>query len=225
MKNTIPSLSSDAKPREKLLSYGANTLSNEELIAILLGSGSFEYNVVDLSRLVLKQFDNQFSLLARASFSELTKVKGIGQAKAVGLLAAFEIARRKDKESISCSKITCSEDVYKHFKFLQDIGYEEFWVCFLSRSNQIIRKHKISQGGVAGTVVDVKLIAKEAISYLASSVILVHNHPSGNLSPSQSDKHLTDKVKNGLNLLEIQVLDHIIIAGKSYTSFADEGWV
>lgn len=223
MKYTIKHLSSDAKPREKLLKNGASALSNEELLAIILGSGNKEMNVIELSRFILNEYNNHFSELARASVDDLTKIKGVGPVKAITLQSLFEIGRRKNQESLTSKQIVSSESAFDQVSFLSDLLVEEFWVLYLSRSNEIIRKSKISQGGVAGTIVDTKLIAKEAVSNLASSVILAHNHPSGNKNVSHQDKVITQKLKEGLGMLDVKVLDHIVVARNDYTSFADEG--
>jgi DNA repair protein RadC len=223
MNYTIKSLSKDSRPREKLSRHGANTLSNEELLAIILGTGSGELNALDLARLVLSRFDNQFSNLARASISDLTTIKGIGPAKAVSIKSMFEIANRKQEEFHDAKRITSSEGAYEQVAFLADLTVEEFWVLYLSRSNEVLKKVKVSQGGVAGTVVDTKVIAKEAVSNLASSIILAHNHPSGNTRASEQDKVITGKLKEGLKMLDVQVIDHIIVARNRYLSFADEG--
>lgn len=225
MKYTIAHLSDDAKPREKLLKSGASSLSNEELLAIILGSGNREMNVIELSRYILQSFNNQFSELARASVEDLTKIKGVGPAKAIALQALFEIGRRKKEETSITKQIVSSEGAFEQVAFLSDLVVEEFWVLYLSRSNEVIRKSKISQGGVSGTIVDTKLIAKEAVSNLASSVILAHNHPSGNTQVSHQDKLVTQKLKDGLAILDVKVLDHIVVARNKYTSFADEGLI
>lgn len=225
MNTNLKSLAEDARPRERLLRSGVSSLSNEELIAIILGSGYKDQNVIELSRKLLSVFDNSLSNLARAAISDLTEIKGIGTAKAITLLSIFEIARRKNEESHHLEKIVSSSSAYSHVAFLSDLVVEEFWVLYLSRSNEVIKRSKISQGVVAGTVVDTKLIAKEAVSSLASSVILAHNHPSGNTQASHQDKIITQKLKEGLAILDVQVLDHIIVARNEYTSFADEGYI
>jgi DNA repair protein RadC len=222
MNRTLP-INSDVWPREKLINYGAHSLNDEELLAVILGSGSKEKNVIELSRSILQVSNNSLSILARKDFHDLLLVKGVGPVKAMAILALFEISRRKGREQEKKVKITGSQDAYQQMKFLEDLVYEEFWVLYLNRSNHIISKKKISQGGVSGTVVDMKLIAKQAVSNLASGIILVHNHPSGNISPSKEDQRITQKVIGGLKLLDVSVLDHVIIAGKNYYSFADQG--
>ena len=221
----IKSWSPEDRPREKLILKGKSALSDAELIAILLGSGTTTMSAVDLAKKVLQPVDNNLHELAKLSVKDLTKIKGIGQAKALTIVAALELGRRrKDLESSERGKITGSRDAYDVLKAdLLDIAHEEFWILLLNRANRVIRKSQISQGGVAGTVADPKIIFKLALDDLASGVILAHNHPSGNLTASQADLDLTKKLKEAGRLLDIQVLDHIIVAGQKYFSFADEG--
>jgi DNA repair protein RadC len=221
----IKSWSPEDRPREKLILKGKSALSDAELIAILLGSGTTAMSAVDLAKKVLHPADNNLHELARLTVKDLTKIKGIGQAKALTIVAALELGRRrKELESNEKGKITGSRDAYDLLKSdLLDIAHEEFWVLLLNRANRVIRKSQISQGGVAGTVADPKIIFKLALDDLASGVILAHNHPSGNLTASQADLDLTKKLKEAGKLLDIQVLDHIIVAGQKYFSFADEG--
>lgn len=221
----IKSWAAEDRPREKLVLKGKSTLSDAELIAILLGTGTATMSAVDLAKKILLGADNNLNVLARLSIKELMKVKGIGEAKAISIVAALELGRRrKESDTDEKPKITSSKDAYDHIKSeLLDIPHEEFWILLVNRANRIIKKHQISLGGVAGTVADPKIIFKLALEELASGIILVHNHPSGNLSASQADVDLTKKIKEAGKLLEIQVLDHIIIAGKNYFSFADEG--
>ncbi len=213
------------RPREKLLSKGIHVLSDTELIAILIGSGSRENSAVELARKILNSVNNNLHELGKLSVSDLQEIKGIGKAKAISVLAALELGkRRKLEDVIQKHKITGSKDVYEFFyPLLVDLPHEEFWVLILNRSNSIIDKYKISQGGIAGTVIDVRLILKRAINKLASSIILCHNHPSGNLSPSEADIKITKKLNDASQLVDIKVLDHIIIGGNSYYSFLDEG--
>lgn len=213
------------RPREKLLIKGNSALSDAELIAILLGTGTTTMSAVDLAKKILQGVDNNLNILARLSIKELMKVKGIGEAKAISIVAALELGRRrKESGADEKPKITSSKDAYDYIKAdLLDIPHEEFWILLVNRANRIVKKQQISLGGVAGTVADPKIIFKIALEELASAIILVHNHPSGNLIASQADINLTNKLKEGGKLLEVQVLDHIIIAGKNYFSFADEG--
>lgn len=213
------------RPREKLLTKGISSLSDAEIIAILLGSGTRNESAVELSKKVLKSVDNNLHELGKLSINDLTKLKGIGEAKAITIMAALEIGRRRKlSDIIDKEKITGSKDVFEIFHpLLGDLSHEEFWILLLNRSNKIIEKYKISQGGVSGTVIDVKIILKNAIEKLASSIILCHNHPSGNKTPSSADDSITQKLKSGADLLDISVLDHIIIADTNYYSYADEG--
>ena len=221
----IKSWSPEDRPREKLLSKGTPVLSDAELVAILLGTGTTTTSAVELAKRVLQTVDNNLHELARLSVKDLTKVKGIGEAKAISIIAALELGRRrKDYESEEKPRVSGSRDCFLILKpHLQDIAHEEFWILLLNRANRVIKKYQISQGGVAGTVADPKIIFKHAISELASGIILAHNHPSGNLTASQADIDLTKKIKDAGKLLEIQVLDHLIVAGQKYFSFADEG--
>jgi DNA repair protein RadC len=223
----IKSWAAEDRPREKLLLKGKSALSDAELIAILLGTGTTTASAVDLAKKVLQGAGNNLNELARLSIKDMMKVKGIGEAKAISIAAALELGRRrKEAEPDEKPKITSSKDVYDHLKAdLLDLSHEEFWVLLLNRANRIIKKHQISQGGVTGTVADPKLIFKVAIEELASGIILAHNHPSGNLTASQADLDLTKKLKDAGKLLDIHVLDHIIIGGKNYYSFADEGLI
>jgi DNA repair protein RadC len=221
----IKSWSPEDRPREKLLNKGTSALSDAELVAILLGTGTATISAVELAKRVLQTVDNSLHDLARLSVKDLMKVKGIGEAKAISIIAALELGRRRrDLDPEVKPRITGSRDVFDILQaHLIDIHHEEFWVLLLNRANRVIKKHQISQGGVAGTVADPKIIFKVALAELASGIILAHNHPSGNLTASQSDIDLTKKLKDAGKLLEIQVLDHVIIAGQKYFSFADEG--
>jgi len=221
----IKSWSAEDRPREKLLHKGTSALSDAELIAILLGSGTATLSAVDLSKKILQRVNNNLHDLARLSAKDLMKIKGIGEAKAISIIAALELGRRrKDLDPDEKPKITGARDAYEMLKGdLADLPHEEFWVLLLNRATRVIRKVQISQGGIAGTVADPKIIFKNAVENLASGIVLAHNHPSGSLSPSQSDIELTRKMREGARLLEIQILDHLIIAGQKYFSFADEG--
>ncbi len=223
----IKSWSPDDRPREKLILKGKSALSDAELIAILLGSGTSSLSAVELAKKVLQPAGNNLHELARHTVKDLIKIKGIGEAKALTIVAALELGRRrKEIEGNEKPKIAGSRDAYEILKAdLLDISHEEFWIVLLNRANRVIRKSQISQGGVAGTVADPKIIFKVALEELASGIILAHNHPSGNLTASQADLDLTKKLKDAGKLLDIQVLDHIIVAGQRYFSFADEGLI
>ncbi|MBN2215190.1 MAG: DNA repair protein RadC [Bacteroidales bacterium] len=213
------------RPREKLLLQGARALSDAELIAILLRSGTHEMSAVDLGRQLLQRAGNKLNNLGKLTVKDLMKHKGIGAAKAVSIVAALELGkRRKLEENNTGQSIKSSKDVYEIFEpLIADLPHEEFWILLLNRSNRIIGKSKISQGGVAGTVIDTKLIMKTAIENLASSIILCHNHPSGNLNPSGSDIEITSKISTAANCLDVKLLDHVIVTDHSYYSFLDEG--
>jgi DNA repair protein RadC len=221
----IKSWAAEDRPREKLTLKGKSSLSDAELIAILLGTGAAKLSAVDLAKNLLQRVNNDLNELARLSVKDLTKIKGIGEAKAIAIISALELGRRrKDSQAEERPKIVGSADVYDLLKAdLLDIPHEAFWIVLLNRANRVIKKHQVSQGGVAGTVADPKIIFKVAVEELASGIILAHNHPSGNLTASQADIDLTKKLKESGKLLDIQVLDHLIIAGKKYFSFADEG--
>lgn len=213
------------RPREKLLKKGIASLSDAEIIAILIGSGTRNESAVDLSKKILKTADNNLNELGKLGIPDLTKLKGIGEAKAITIIAALELGRRrKVSDIINKKKITQSKDIFELFQpLIGDLPYEEFWILLLNHSNRIIEKYKISQGGISGTVIDIKIILKNAIEKLASSIILCHNHPSGNREPSSADDSITQKLKKGADLLDIKVLDHIIVADTNYFSYADEG--
>jgi DNA repair protein RadC len=223
----IKSWAVEDRPREKLLLKGTGALSDAELIAILLGSGTAKLSAVELSKIILQQVGHNLNDLARLTVKDLTKIKGIGEAKAITIIAALELGRRrKDQEPNDKPKIASSASAFDLIQGdLMDLPHEEFWVLLLNRAQRLIKKKRISEGGVSGTVADPKIIFKLALEELASGVIVVHNHPSGNLSPSQSDIDLTRKLKEAGKVMEIQLLDHLIIAGRKYYSFADEGLI
>jgi len=223
----IKSWAEEDRPREKLLLKGRSALSDAELIAILIGSGTPKTTAVDLAKQILKDVGNDLNRLARLSVNDLIKFKGIGPAKAIAIVSALELGRRrKDQSFMQREKVTSSEDVYNLMKpELLDRSHEEFWMILLNRANVVIKKHKISMGGISGTVADPRLIFKTALEHTACSVILVHNHPSGNLSPSEADKKLTSKMADAGNLLDIPVLDHIIFTDQGYFSFKDENLI
>lgn len=224
---SIKTWSEDDRPREKLLTKGKQSLSNAELIAILIGSGNREMSAVDLARSLMEHSDNKLSNLGRLSVADLKKFKGIGEAKAISIVSAMELGRRRrTEEGVKRKQVTSSSDVYEYFAdALADKQHEEFWILLLNRANKIISKELISRGGITGTVADCRLIFKMAIERNACSVILCHNHPSGNLKPSEADRTLTRKLIDGGKLLDVPVLDHIIFADNGYFSFADEGLI
>ncbi len=222
---SIKSWSPEDRPREKLLTKGTSALSDAELIAILIGSGTASLSAVEVAKKLLQPVNHNLNELARLSVKDLMKTKGIGEAKAITIVAALELGRRrKEQDPETKPKITSSKDA---FLLLQgdfmDLPMEEFWVLLLNRAHRVIKKQRVSTGGVSGTVADPKIIFKLALEELASAVIVAHNHPSGNLQASQSDLELTRKLKESGKFLEIQVLDHLIVGGNRYLSLADEG--
>lgn len=221
---SIKSWAEADRPREKLLQKGKITLSDAELVAILLGSGSKNESAVNLSKRILKSVQNNINALAKLSVEDLCEFNGIGPAKAINVIAALELGRRRGKEEILVmDKITRSKDVFDvMWPLIGDLPHEEFWVLYLNNSNKVLHKQLLSKGGITGTMVDVRLVFKKGLSLFATSVILCHNHPSGKLVPSMSDKQLTQKLKKAGTTLDITVLDHLIITENAYFSFADE---
>ena len=221
----IKSWAEDDRPREKLLAKGRAALSDAELLAILIGSGTTKLTAVDVGKLMLQGVGNDLNALARESVKQLCRHPGIGEARAITVVAALELGRRrKEADAAPRTTITCSRDIYNLIRpNLMDLPHEEFWVILLNRANVVMRKTAISRGGVAGTVADPKMIFKEALEQLASSIILVHNHPSGNRNPSAADIQLTKKLKDAGHFLDLPILDHLIFAESEYYSFADEG--
>ena len=224
-KLTIKNWAVEDRPREKLLKNGTRALSDVELLAILIGSGSVNESAVELSRRILSGVDNNLNELGKLQTGDLLKFRGIGDAKAVHIMAALELARRwRNYSSQKLQVVSQSADAAAYFRgLLSDLPHEEFWVLLLNRSNRIIDQFMVSQGGIAGTVIDVRIILKTALEKLASNLILCHNHPSGNLQPSQADRQVTEKINAAAHLMDIVVLDHLIIAGDKYFSFADDG--
>lgn len=213
------------QPREKLLEKGKGILTDAELIGILIGSGSKTETAVELARRILSSVGNDLNALGKLNVAQLCTFKGIGEAKAISIIAALELGKRmKVLESPQRIRIINSKLVFEAIRNeIGDLLHEEFWVLYLDRSNHIIRKSNISKGGVSGTVVDARIIFKQAIENLASSIVLCHNHPSGNLKPSEEDIRITKKLKDAGKLVDIAIIDHIIIAGNNFFSFADEG--
>ncbi|MBE7441400.1 MAG: DNA repair protein RadC [Flavobacteriales bacterium] len=223
-KLNIKSWAEEDRPREKLLLKGKNALSDAELIAILIGSGNKTETAVELSKRILASVNNDLNQLAKLNLTDLMQFNGIGEAKAISIAAALELGRRR-KESTEEKKIkiSSSKNAYEAISdVLSDLPHEEFWVLYLNRKNEVIKRENISKGGVTGTVADGKIIFKNAINALASAVVLCHNHPSGNLNPSQADIELTKKMKGIGVLMDTPVIDHIIVGNNNYFSFADE---
>lgn len=222
---TIKALAEDDRPREKLLLKGRYNLSDAELLAIVLGSGSKNETALQLAQRILSDNKNNINELAKLNLNDFKKYKGVGTVKAINLIATFELGRRKNEAGIfEKVKITSSNIAYSVFnKMLSDLPHEEFWMLILNRANQVVKEEYISKGGISGTVVDVRLICKSALENTASGIIIAHNHPSGQVNPSENDKEITKKLKEALKILEISLLDHLIIGDGKYFSFADEG--
>lgn len=221
----IKSWAEEDRPREKLSGQGRRALTDAELIAILIGSGSRDETAVELSKRILHYYDNDLNQLGKAPVDELCNFKGIGEAKAISIIAALEIGRRRNEtESKVLDLVTCSKDAYLMMKrHLVDLNHEEFWILLTSRSQKIISKELISKGGLSEVSVDAKVIFGFALQRQASNIFLLHNHPSGSLKPSHQDISLTKRLVEAGRILDIKILDHIIITDKGYYSFADEG--
>jgi DNA repair protein RadC len=221
----IRTWSEDDRPREKLLLKGKAALSDAELIAILIGSGSRNESAVDLSKRILKSVDNNLNALGKQTINQLLTFKGIGEAKAITIQAAMELARRRrTEEAVELFKITSSQAVFDVMQpIIGELPHEEFWIIYLNNANKIISKFQLSKGGITGTLVDVRLVFKTALAQGAVGIILAHNHPSGTLKPSDSDKQITQKLKIAGEQLDIKVLDHVIVTETNYYSFSDEG--
>jgi DNA repair protein RadC len=215
------------RPREKLVLKGRQALSDAELLAIIIGSGTPKESAVELSKKILALANNNLFLLGNLTLQDLKKVKGIGEAKAISIAAALEIGRRrKDSEPPKRIKIDSSKSAYEFiYQDLSDLAHEEFYVVYLKRSNEVLEKMPLSKGGIAGTVVDVRIILKRAIELQASSLVLCHNHPSGNLKPSQADIEITNKIIEAGKLIDVSVLDHLIIGHNSYLSLRDQSLI
>ncbi|NNE02685.1 MAG: DNA repair protein RadC [Eudoraea sp.] len=220
----IKSWSDDDKPREKLLNGGRRNLTNAELLAILLGSGSKNESAVALAKRILASTNHNLNELGKVSIKQLMEFKGIGEAKAVTIAAALEVGRRRDMDvGNRAVKVASSKSVFKLLQpVLGELEHEEFWILYLNNSNSIIHKAQLSKGGITGTLVDVRLVLKKALELGAVALILAHNHPSGTLKPSESDKRITNKLIAASNTMDIKVLDHLIITEKDYFSFADQ---
>lgn len=215
----------DDRPREKFLLKGKAALSDSELLAVLIGSGSRNESAVQLSQRILASTDHNLNRLGKMSIAQLTQFKGIGEAKAISIAAALELGRRRRAEDVVASnKITSSKAVFDIMQpIIGELPHEEFWVLYLNNSNKVICKAQLSKGGITGTVVDIRLLFKMAVEQNATTLILIHNHPSGKLMASEADIQITKKIKQAGQTLEIQVLDHIIITENSYLSFQDTG--
>jgi DNA repair protein RadC len=222
---SIKNWSQDDQPREKLLYKGRAALSDAELVAILIGSGNRDESAVALCKRILSTVDNNLSQLGKLSIKQLMDFKGIGEAKAITIAAALELGRRRrGEEALQKKKITSSTDVFELLQpIIGELEHEEFWIVYLNNSNKVIQKNQLSKGGMTGTLVDVRLVMKNALEVGATGLILAHNHPSGTLKPSEADKEITQKLKLAAQSLDIKVLDHLVVTEKAYFSFADDG--
>ncbi len=221
---SIKHWSDDDKPREKLVRKGKSVLSDAELIAILIGSGSRNESAVELSKRILASVDNNLNNLGKLSINQLMQFKGIGEAKAVTIAAALEMGRRRrGEEAQKITKINSSADVFELLQpIVGELEHEEFWIVYLNNSNKVLHTAQLSKGGITGTLVDVRLVMRQALELGAIALVLAHNHPSGTLKPSEADKQITHRLKAAAAALDIKILDHLIITQKDYFSFADE---
>lgn len=223
-KFSIKDWSENDRPREKLTLNGSGSLSDAELIAILIGSGNRDMSAVELSRLIVNHASNSLDKLGKLSIKELMKFKGIGEAKAITIAAAMELGKRRAQELPTTRPvITCSDDAFKLLQpIIGDLPHEEFWILYVNNSHKVLAKHQISKGGFTGTLVDTRIVFQKAVEESAVAMILAHNHPSGKLTPSNSDKQLTKKLIKAGEIMDVKVLDHLIITSDSFYSFADE---
>ena len=224
-KLTITQFSADDRPREKMMMHGSRALSNAELLAILIGSGSVEETAIELSQRVLNAVNNNLNSLGKYDIKQLMAYKGIGEAKAITIMAAMELGRRRREEDVpERPLLNSSVKAYEYMRQrLLDLPHEEFWAILLNRAGRVIDTVMVSKGGTASASVDVKIIMREAVQNLASAIILCHNHPSGNNNPSREDEKLTTKIVDAARLMDISVLDHIIVCDSGYYSFMDHG--
>ena len=222
---SIKSWAEDDRPREKLELKGAQTLSNSELLAIIIGSGTKEISAVSLAKKILEHCNNNLMELSKLNLDELRKFKGIGTAKGVNIMATLELGKRREfSEALDRKKISSSNDAYQLLKpKMEHLSSEQAWVIYLNKKNSVLSIESISSGGISATIVDPRLIFKRALELHSTSIILSHNHPSGQLKPSNSDIELTKKIKSGGSSLDIQLLDHLILSDRGFYSFADEG--
>lgn len=222
---SIKFLAEDDRPREKFLLKGKGSLSDSELLAIIMGSGSRNETAVELARKILASVNNNWHQLSLLSVKDLIKFKGIGEAKAISIATALEIGKRRASQEIPEKPvISNSNDAYQILKNqLSDLRTEEFWAVFLNQSNKVLHTSQLTQGGINQSIVDVRILFKIALDYFSTGIIIAHNHPSGNLKPSKEDIDITHKIKEGGSLLNIQLLDHLIVTQNSYLSFSDEG--
>lgn len=221
---SIKFLAEDDRPREKFLLKGKNALSDAELLAIIMGSGNREDSAVELGRKILNSVANNWHNLSLLSLSDLMKFKGVGEAKAISIAAALEIGHRRAAQEVPEKiQIRESKDIYKVLQpYLSDLQTEEFWAVFLNQNNRIVGKARLSAGGINQSIVDVRILFKTALEHLSTAIAIAHNHPSGNLKPSQEDLRITKQIADAGKILNIQLLDHLIISQNAYFSFADE---
>ncbi|MFN5217429.1 MAG: RadC family protein [Sphingomonadales bacterium] len=214
----------DDRPREKMALKGRQNLSDAELLAILIGHGTPKYSALDLGKIILQRFHGNLNELARASLQDLCTIPGIGNAKAISIMAAMELAARKKQSVSKVSRITGSRDAYEQLRGqMEDLDHEVFWVLYLNQNNRVIGAEKISEGGITGTVIDVRILLRKALERLSCGIIIAHNHPSGNLNPSEPDLKITKQIEQACKLLDVALLDHLIVGASGYYSFRDEG--
>ncbi|WP_068596961.1 RadC family protein [Vaginella massiliensis] len=223
--SSIKNWAEDDRPREKLALKGRSALSDAELLAIILGSGNREESAVELAKRILNNTQHNWNELAKFSIQDLCQFKGVGEAKAISIITALEIGRRRNAQAIlERPKISSSQDAFQLLSpQIGDLAIEEFWIMFLNQGNRVLKLEQISRGGITQTAVDIRIIFKKALELMATAIILAHNHPSGNLIASEADKALTRKITEAAKYLDIQVLDHLIVGQKNYLSFADQG--
>jgi len=219
--------SAEDQPRERLMSQSPQALSNAELIALILGTGVQHQSALAVAQSILSLADHQLASLATQPWNDWVSLKGVGTVKAVRLAAAMELSRRIPLDpSISRCALTSSQDVYQLLKpKLAHLPHEEFWVLYLNNAHKLLYMHRLSQGGITATYVDIRLLLKEALQRRAVAIVVAHNHPSGQLQPSLQDRELTEKIKKAAELIDIKLLDHLVIAQQEYLSFADQHWL
>ncbi|WP_304342746.1 DNA repair protein RadC [Chryseobacterium koreense] len=224
---SIKFLAEDDRPREKFLLKGKNALSDAELLAIIIKMGHQEESAVELARRILKSVDHNWHDLSKLSVKDLTKFKGIGPVKAIEILSAVEIGRRRAAQEVpEKMQISKSEDTFRILQpFLGDLQTEEFWAIFLNQSNKVLLKSRLTSGGINQSLVDVRILFKTALENFATGIIVAHNHPSGTLKPSQNDLNITRQISQAGKILNIQLIDHLIITQNSWFSFAEEGLI
>jgi len=224
LKLNIKEWAEDDRPREKMLKKGVNALSDAELLAILIGSGNREETAVEVTKRILASSDNNLNILGKKTVEDLCEFKGVGEAKAISIVAALELGKRRKLSDIEeRTPILCSTDIYKIFHpIMCDLPTEEFWILLLNQASKVIEKIKISSGGITGTVADTRSILREALLRRATSIALCHNHPSGNIKPSSADDQITRNIQQASKMMDIELVDHLIVCDGRYYSYADE---